>query len=96
MLTDDGMFVFDNKVSVTFAVGATGPDVEAVFKDDADVDCVGGGCSGGAAVVAWVVSGGVFTAAETIGFCSTGGEDSGTAGGNAATVLGRGDMEAWL
>lgn len=104
MPTDDGMFVSDNKVSVTFAVGVTGPGVETVFKGDADVGCVGGG-SGGAAVVARVASGGVFTVAEAIGFRSTGGEEdsgipgielTGIAGGNAATVLGRRDTEAWL
>lgn len=98
------MFVLDNKVSVTFAVGVTGRDVETVFEDDADVGCVGGG-GGGAAVVARVVSGGVFAVVEAIEFRSTeGGEDSGIAGvevtgragGHAATVLGRRDMEAWL
>lgn len=98
------MFVFGNKVSVTFAVGVTGQDVEAVFEDDAGVGCVGGG-GGGAAVVARVVSGGVSTVAGAIGFRSTGAEgDSGVAGvegtgragGHAAAVLGGGDVEAWL
>lgn len=100
------MFVFGNKVSVTFAVGVTGQDVETVFEEDVDVGCVGGG-GGGAAVVARVVSGGVSTVAGAMGFRSTGGEgDSGIAGvevtgragghAAAAAVLGGRDMEAWL
>lgn len=103
MATDDGMFVFDNKVSVKVVTGVTGTDVETVFTEDTDVDEAGG--AGVAAVMAWVDSGGVFTVVEDIGFCSTGGEEeseitgidvTGIAGGNAARVLGIRDVETWL
>lgn len=98
MVTDDGMLVFD-KVSVTVGTDVTGTDVETVFTEDTDGDAVGG--AGAATVMAWVDSAGGFTA----GFCSAGGEEdseitgveaTGRAGGNAATVLGIRDMEAWL
>lgn len=102
MVTDDGMLVFD-KVSVTVGTDVTGTDVETVFTEDTDGDAVGG--AGAAAVMAWVDSAGGFTAVEAAGFCSAGGEEdseitgveaTGIAGGNAATVLGIRDMEAWL
>lgn len=103
MLTGDGMSGLDNKVSVTFVIGVTGPDEETVFTEDAGVDCVGG--AGVAAVMAWGDTGGVFTVVETIGFCSTGAEEdsevtgievTGIAGGHAAAGLGVRDVQAWL
>lgn len=93
VVTDDGMFVFVS-VTVVFDV--------CVLREDIDVDAVRG--AGVAAVIVWVDSGRVFTVAEAIGFCSTGGEEglitsvdvTGGAGGNAATLLGIIDVEEWL
>lgn len=101
VVTDDGMFVFDDKESVTVAADATGVDVDTVLGEDTGVDVVE--AAGGAAVTVWVDPGRVFTFVEAFGVCSTGGEDSdiagvdvtGESGGNAAASVGTVDVEAW-
>lgn len=86
----------DASVLVTDArMSGTVIDV-CVFTDGV----VGG--AGVASVTVWIDSGRVFTVWDTIGACSTGGEEGlevpgvGVTGGHAGTLLGTTDVDEWL